>query len=157
MIPPEQQRPWQSALDHQLATIPLDQQRGIAILMPEYRPDICRAIAAHLALAFFDFRKEVMKPREMRAHEITVEEIDDNLVERTTDGGILAFNIESLLAVKTDEERSGWLARFSARKWPNPVFLPLTLFHDGLMEQTPRIDLSTIQFAPQSFLSRLAM
>ena len=150
-----EQAPWQRAISRHLTATADNGDNGIALLMPEYRPDICRGIAAGVGFEFFDFRREIMDPRKMSAHETTLAELDAQLEEKSRTGGLLAFNVESLLAIKPD--RPTWLQRFAHHHWPNPILLPLTLFHADLPETAACIDLREYEFPPQSFISRLAM
>ena len=131
---------------------------GIVLLMPEYRPDICRAIAVSIGAKFFDFRREVMQELKMLAHQVTLEELTKTLSEESDKGDALAFNVESLLSIKPEAERQQWLDEFMSKKWRNRVLLPLAIFqHEVSSTQSNTIDLQNYSFHEQTLISRLAM
>ncbi len=101
---------------------------GILLAMPEYRPDLARAIADGMGFAFFDVRADILMPLGWEAAKVTVEELTGVLAERAGDGGVVAHNVEALLATKEKTVRQGWLERFLGHRWPHPVVVPLFLF-----------------------------
>jgi hypothetical protein len=131
--------------------------KGMLLLMPEYRPDICRTIADRTGAAFFDFRREVMQERKTLAHQVTLEELTETLYEEADKGDVLVFNVESLLAVKPDEKRQAWLTDFTTRKWNNRILLPLAIFQQEILAPESTIDLQDYYFHEQTLISRLAM
>jgi hypothetical protein len=148
---------WKAALRTFLASSVAARTSGIPVLMPEYRPDICRTIAWESKAEFFDFRAEVMRERGMQAHGITLDELDDVLAHRASAGSLVAFNIESLLATKSGEARRRWLERFSQKIWRHQVLLPLSIYQNDAFRLDVVLDLRDHEFEPQSLISRLAM
>lgn len=148
---------WRDALQHFLTSSESDNARGIPLLMPEYRPDICRAIAWESGAYFLDFRAEVMKEHGMLAHDISLNKLDQVLTMRAIEGDVVAFNVESLLAAKDDQVRREWLHRFCEKQFDHRVLLPLAIFQDDIPDMELCLDLREYLFEPQSLISRLAM
>ena len=133
------------------------QQGGILALMPEYRPDLARSIAHRFDLDFFDYRQEVMMPLGWGAGELTLESLDQTLQARTSEKGIVAFNVEALLATKPETERRQWLNDFSQVTWEKLVILPLALYTDEAPNDLlRRCDLRNAEIPEQGIVSRLA-
>ncbi|MEN8176771.1 MAG: hypothetical protein ABFS23_13480, partial [Pseudomonadota bacterium] len=103
---------------------------GYVVVFPQYRPDLARELAHHLQLDFFNLREEVMRPRGQEAVAMSLAELDDIVTTRAASGGFVLFNVESLLAVKSETEAKAWLDIFITHDWPQPVVLPVTLFDD---------------------------
>lgn len=105
-----------------------DRQGGFLVRYPEYRPELVRALAESLELAYGDFRASVMAPMGWEAARLPLDALDQWLVGQAEAGGSVVNNAEALLATKTPEERSAWLARFVGAAWSAPVLIPLVLF-----------------------------
>ena len=151
---------WRKTLHTFLASTNTTAAQGIPLLMPEYRPDICRAIAWEFNAEFFDYRASVMQARGMLAHEITLDELNAALMERASVNDIVAFNVESLLATKDPEVRQAWIVEFCLREWKNRILLPLSIYHDDVPNADTSIkciDFRQHLFTPQTLISRLAM
>ncbi|HIP52951.1 MAG TPA: hypothetical protein EYH03_02940 [Chromatiales bacterium] len=126
------------------------------VLMPEYRPDISKAFAQRLGLEMFDYRAEVMAPYGMEAHKIPLADLTDRLQQETAHTGILAHNVEALLATKPETERRKWLSDCLLADWPQPLLLVLSIFPDDAPTESGRVlDLRDLDFEDQSLISRL--
>ncbi|MGF1545728.1 MAG: hemerythrin domain-containing protein [Thiotrichales bacterium] len=101
---------------------------GSIVLLPRYQPELMAAIAARLGLAVFDYRQEVMQPLREAADSPTLAQLEADLRQRATQGGIIGQNVEALLGVKPEAERRTWLQAFLDADWPNPVLLPICVF-----------------------------
>lgn len=101
---------------------------GNIVLFPRYRPDLCMQLADHLGLEFYDYRKEEMLQLGQDAGSIRLEQMEKSLRRRTKSSGIVSHNVEALLCVKPESERRAWLQSFLHADWPNPIFLPITVF-----------------------------
>jgi hypothetical protein len=131
-----------------------DKKGGYQILFPCYRPDLCKSLAHHLGLNLYDFRQEKMQPLGWDANQITLHELTNTLLEKAANTGIVAHNIEALLATKSVQERVQWLTNFLAID----SILPLAIYQGEAVEEHPRVcDIELEYFPEQSFISRLAM
>ncbi len=148
---------WRKTLHQFLASTDSENPLAIPLLMPEYRPDICRAIAHEMGACFFDFRAEVMNGHGMLAHEIRLDELARELVKRASAGAVIAFNIESLLAAKDEDERQQWLHHICNTTFDHFLVLPLAIFQDDVSDLESCLDLREHLFEPQTLISRLAM
>lgn len=101
---------------------------GFLLVFPEYRPDLVRAVAHRLALRYYDYRDEQLKPLGPDAYRVGLEDLDRTLEGLGEDGGAVVFNVEALLATKDGAERNRWLTDFLERSWPSTLVVPLTLF-----------------------------
>ncbi|MGV6817119.1 MAG: hypothetical protein ACWA44_07585 [Thiotrichales bacterium] len=147
---------WKGKIETFLKNHPENQ--GVALFLPEYRPDIARAIAFEFNYVFADFRQEVMAAKGLQAHETTINELTSYLIRKVQAHPVLAFNIEALLATKSDYDRGAWLESFLQQDWKHRILLPLVIFH-GEVARYPgaTIDLTDQQFADQKLINRLAM
>lgn len=141
------------------ATFEQHQEQGaFQVLFPEYRPDLSHALAHHLELGFYDYRKEKMLSEGWEAGNISLEEMTRTLREESEKNGLVAHNIEALLATKTEQQRRQWLADCLESEWPNPVVMPLSIYQSETLRGNPRIcHLELDEFPKESFLMRLAM
>ncbi|MGI9452018.1 MAG: hypothetical protein ACR2QH_15465 [Geminicoccaceae bacterium] len=114
-------------------------QGGILLTMPDFRPDLTRVIADRLGFAFFDFRADILMPLGWEAAKVTLDQLTDALAERALDGGVVAHNVEALLATKEPVARQGWLERFSIDPWPHPVIVPMFLFSEEVQFLSPNV------------------
>ena len=110
----------------------------VAAVFPEYRPDLARNLAHQLGYTFHDFRREVMQGYGWEAGAIPLEQLTLELKGHSRNGGVVAFNVEALLAAKTDSERRAWLRVLARQDWPHPVVLCILLFPQAVAE-TPGI------------------
>lgn len=147
---------WKPKIETFLKSHP--EKRGVVLLLPEYRPDIARAIAFEFKYVFADFRQDVMAAKGLQAHETTIHELTSYLNSKAQTHPLLAFNIEALLATKSGQNRSAWFESFLEQNWEQRILLPLVIFHaDVSRYPEATIDLSDQQFADQKLINRLAM
>jgi hypothetical protein len=131
-------------------------QGGILLGLPEYRPDLAKAVANRLDLDFYDYRAEEMSRLGSEAGKLSLGALNETLQRRSNERGTLVFNVEALLATKSPAERRAWLERFVRTGWTNLVIVPLTLYAEDASDVTMRI----LRFAPeelpaQSLINRL--
>ena len=107
---------------------------GNIVLFPRYRPDLCMQLADYLGLQFFDYRAEEMQQLGEEAGSLSLENLDKSLRTRAEVNGIVSHNVEALLCVKPEQERRTWLRSFLDAEWPNPIFLPITVFQADVPE-----------------------
>ena len=132
-------------------------QGAFQVLFPEYRPDLSRALAHHLQLGFYDYRKEKMLAEGWEAGNISLKEMSRTLREESEKNGLVAQNIEALLATKTEHQRKQWLADCLESEWPNPVIMPLSIYQTDAVDGHPRVcNLEFDEFPREAFLMRLA-
>ncbi len=135
-----------------------DGKGGFQVLFPEYRPDMSRALAHSLGLAFYDYRQEKMMPLGWKAGEITLDSLSQTLLDESKQSGLVVHNVEALLATKPESERKQWLSDFLLFNWAHPVILPLAIYQDDTDKSNQRVcDLTSSEFPEESFLMRLAM
>lgn len=130
---------------------------GSIILFPDYRPDLCMALSNYLKLEFYDYRKEEMLDKGWEASLITLDQLTDSLQARAAQGGIVAQNVEAMLATRTESERREWFNSFLNKDWPNTVIVPSAVFQAEVPHEHKNIcDLELLELPKQSFLIRLA-
>lgn len=130
---------------------------GFLLQLPEYRPDLAHRLAHSLDLTFFDYRVEVMSELGWNAHSLSLDDLDKTLIERATAGGLVAQNVEALLATKSVESRTEWLQRFVDRPWPHLVLVPLCVFaHEAPRAHSHCYECAADMLPAQSFIGRLA-
>ena len=112
---------------------------GSIVLFPRYRPDLCMQLAHHLGLDFFDYRAEEMQQLREEAGSLSLEQLDKSLRTRAQVSGIVSHNVEALLCVKPETERRAWLRSFLDADWPNPIFLPITVFQADVPDEHLRV------------------
>lgn len=129
---------------------------GLIISFPEYRPDLAKAVANRLSLDFFDYRADEMSQHGAEAGKIPLQSLDASLQSRASQRGILAFNVEALLATKDEETRKRWIEQFVHTDWPNLIVLPIAIFNDDALESSERlIILNADELPEQGVISRL--
>ncbi len=116
-----------------------DPHAGSVVLFPRYRPDLSTRLADRLGLAFFDFREQVMEALGTDAEHISLEQLSMALRDRAGEGGIVVHNIEALLCVKSEADRSAWLRAFLDQDWPHPVIVPISVYQSDVPEEHPRV------------------
>lgn len=125
---------------------------------PEYRPDLFRFMARSLGLMFFDFRTEVMSPFGWDAHRLTINELDERLLQEVNKRELMICNVESLLATKETDIRVNWLTSYLSRQWPKTIVLPLCLYGHEVPESSPNVySFENADLPEQSFVNRLLM
>ncbi len=131
---------------------------GFILSLTEYRPDLARHVAHELGARFFDYRADVMAKLGWEAHTVSLLDLDQTLEAQSGNSGLVAFNVEALLATKPEAERTRWLTKFLQMQFIHPVIVPLCIFdHESLTSQ-PRYYAVPLEALPQqSFLNRLAM
>jgi len=129
---------------------------GFAVCLPEYRPDLVKAIAHRLQLRFYDYREEELRRHGANAYRVSLEELDDTLGGLAVQGGAMVLNVEALLAAKPEQDRTQWLADFMRADWASPMVLSLTLFTAELEGPSGRVmTLDKRELPEQSLVSRL--
>jgi len=135
-----------------------NQKSGAIVLLSEYRPDIAQMIAHHLKLKFYDYREKELLPLGWGAAEVTLDQLDEALFNASSQGPILAFNIEALLALKTENERREWLVRFLQHSWPNQIVIPITIHLNDIPNRNQQVcDLLSTVLPEQNLINRLAL
>jgi len=130
---------------------------GTILLFPGYRPDLCMALSNHLGLDFYDFRKEEMLEKGWGAGSIPLESVTESLLARSRQSGIVAHNVEAVLATRPEAERAGWFESFLTRTWPNTVIVPSAVFQPDVPREYGNVcDLEWMEMPEQSYLIRLA-
>lgn len=128
---------------------------GYLVCLPEYRPDLILAMAYGLRLAHFDFRAKVMLPLGWKAHKLQIEDLERSLSEESAESGLVAQNVEALLAAKAPDERRAWLTGFLKKRWRHAVVVPLVLYGGLVPPGPPRLLSFSIGDVPeQTLLSR---
>lgn len=112
---------------------------GFLVIMPEYRPDLSKALAYNLDLGFFDVRAQLLTPLGWNAHAYTLPALDAEIGSRTKDQGLLLHNMEALLATKAEHERRAWLWNTIENDWPSPVMIVLAVFGHEAPADHPRV------------------
>lgn len=127
---------------------------GNIVLFPRYRPDLCMQMAHHLGLDFFDYRAQEMQQLGGEAGSLSLEQLDKSLRARAEVNGIVSHNVEALLCVKSELERRAWLRSFVDAEWPNPIFLPITVFQADAPDDHPRLcDLELLKMPAERLAS----
>jgi len=125
--------------------------------LPEYRPDLPKALAHHLDFDFFDFRAEVISRLGFSAHTLELEAMGRSLESRAIQRGVVAFNLEALLGTKERSARQAWFSGFVRGRYEHPVVAPLALFCSDLEPSLPNtITIDPLDLLEQSIISRLA-
>lgn len=112
---------------------------GLLLLLPEYRPDIISRLSAVLQVPIFDFRASVMAARSWDAHTITLDELQSSLLGQAEASPLIAFNIDALLATKSQAQRLAWVDTFLATSFRNRVIVALTIYADEVSADSTRI------------------
>jgi hypothetical protein len=134
-----------------------DGHRGYLVKFPEYRPDLAKALAHHLGMELFDFRAEVMSRLGASAHTLELDAMQRSLESRCMQRGIVAFNLEALLATKTASARKTWMTDFVGGTYANPIVVPLAIFCPDADASLPHtFSLDADKLPDQSLISRLA-
>jgi len=124
---------------------------GSIVLFPGYRPDLSMELAEQLGLDFFDYREEVMQKFRQAADSIELEELNKSLYTRAEKSGIVSHNIEALLCVKSESERRSWIQSFLDTDWPNPIFLPISIYQADVPEDHQSVcDLELLKMPHQA-------
>ena len=129
---------------------------GYLVNLPEYRPDLAKALAHHLDFDFFDFRADVMSRLGFSAHTLELEAMGRSLESRAVHRGVLAFNLEALLGTKERSARQAWLSGFVRGRYAHPVVAPLALFCSDVDPSLPNtITIDPEELPKQSIINRL--
>ena len=112
---------------------------GSIVLFGRYDPEVIERMARHLGVELFDFQKEVMADFGPAAETISLEQLDDAIRDRSAKGSIVSHNVEALLCAKPEDQRQAWLSAFLEQDWPNPVFLPITVFQADVPREHARV------------------
>jgi len=116
-----------------------DKDRASIILLPKFDPELAAALATRLDLTFFDYQQTAMAPLGREADTLTLDQLSDTLRHESARRGLLAHNVEALLCVKAAEQRRGWLQETLDGIWPNPLVLPVAVYHDDVPDGHPRV------------------
>ena len=132
-----------------------DGKGGFILTFPEYRPDLAKALAQRLGLAYHDLRAEDLKRHGTAAGTLSLDWLDEVLSGVAQSGGAVVFNVESLLATKPPAERAAWLAAFAGAYWPVPLVVPVTLFADEMDPMSEGVYcFDAAVLPPQTMISR---
>jgi len=147
---------WQAPIASNLEEHPSGQ--CFFVLMPEYRPDLVQSLASHFNLEFYDYRKDKMAPLGAAAGTLSLDELTATLRKKTQEKGVVAFNVEALMATKSEEQRVDWLSSILEISWPNTLLIPLVIFHQDAPCDHHRIsNLLSTTLPEQNLINRLAM
>jgi len=131
---------------------------GLLIVLPEYRPDQCLALAHRLQMPSFDYRTEVMSAHGWDADRIMLDDLNTTLAELASQGACLVNNVEALLSTKDANACGQWLQAFVETDWHSALLVPIVINaervpqgHDRVVRVMPE------QLSEQSFISRLAL
>lgn len=131
---------------------------GLLIVLPEYRPDQCTALAHRLQIPCFDYRTEVMSAHGWDADRITLDDLDATLAELASQGACLVNNVEALLSTKDADACEQWLQAFVDTTWHAALLVPIVINADRVPQGHARVVRVTPEQLPeQSFISRLAL
>ena len=144
---------WLEPLRKRIAEFP--QPRGLALVLPAYRPDLNRAAADVLGLAHCDFRAEIMARAGADPATLPLSLIDDTIDAMTGPAGVVFHNIEALLAVHPRADRQAWLAGFIGRPVPASVVLPIVLFATDLPTSADVVTVPPDRVPEDSLMMRL--
>ena len=151
-ILPEWQRPVAENLEQNQS------EKCFFVFMPEYRPDLVKSIAHSFDLEFYDYRQDKMAPLGQAAGTLTLEELTETLQKKTQKRGVVAFNVEALMATKTEQQRIEWLGSMCNLSWPHTLLIPLVIFHQDAPGSHHCVsDLLSITLPEQNLINRLAM
>ncbi len=112
---------------------------GSIILLPKFDPGIIEKIANQTGLEFFNYQQEIMQEYGQDADSISLNQLKHDLRNRAKHNGIVAHNVEALLCVKSEQERRDWLQEFLNVDWPNPIFIPITIFQADVPNEHHKI------------------
>ena len=112
---------------------------GFVVRFAEYRPDLVEGLAAALGLGLRDCRAEILAPLGWEAGRLPLAALDAWLDRVTARGGIVAQNVEALLAAKPEAEQQAWLAALLGAGRPVPVVVPIVVLERALPRASPRI------------------
>jgi hypothetical protein len=132
-------------------------QGGYLVVFPEYRPDQFQALADQLGVEIFDYRTQVMAQQGPAADRISLSDLDTALERLARQGAYVTTNVEALLATKSSQERSHWLARFLETVRSHALIIPLVTLTEDLPDAHPRLySIPNDALPAQSLLNRLA-
>jgi hypothetical protein len=147
---------WQTLIASNLEEHPSEQ--CFLVFMPEYRPDLVQSLAGQFNLEFYDYRKDKMAPLGPAAGTLSLDELTATLRKKTQEKGVVAFNVEALMATKSEEQRIDWLSSILEISWPNTLLIPLVIFHQDAPGDHSRIsNLLSTTLPEQNLINRLAM
>lgn len=150
MIDPDQ--PWFQPVTEMLAAN--GDAGGFVVRFPEYRPDLVAGLAGALGLALRDCRAELLAPLGWEAGRLPLAELDAWLDAAASGGGLVAQNVEALLAAKPEAEQRSWLACLLADGRPVPVVVPIVVLKQTLPRASPRIVSLAAEAVPELTLLR---
>lgn len=130
-------RPWYRPVAAMLAAN--GHAGGFVVRFAEYRPDLVEGLAAALGLGLRDCRAELLAPLGWEAGRLPLAALDAWLDRVTAGGGIVAQNVEALLAAKPEAEQQAWLAALLGAGRPVPVVVPIVVLERALPRASPRI------------------
>lgn len=147
---------WQTPIVESVKKYPSG--KCLFVFMPEYRPDLVKSIASSFDLEFYDYRLDKMAPLGQAASTLSLAELTNTLQKKTQKKGVVAFNIEALMATKSEEQRIEWLNHTLEESWAHTLIIPLVIFHqDAPAAHNHVSDLLLTALPEQNLVSRLAM
>ena len=150
-------RPWYRPVAAMLAAN--GHAGGFVVRFAEYRPDLVEGLAAALGLGLRDCRAELLAPLGWEAGRLPLAALDAWLDRMTLDrvrgaGGIVAQNVEALLAAKLEAEQQAWLAALLGAGRPLPVVVPIVVLERALPRASPRVVSLAADAVPELTLLR---
>jgi hypothetical protein len=145
-------RPWYRPVAEMLAA--QGNAGGFVVRFAEYRPDLVQGLAGALGLGLRDCRAELLAPLGWEAGRLPLAELDAWLGRTAATGGIVAQNVEALLAAKPEAEQRAWLAALLASDRPVPVVVPIVVLERVLPSASPRVVALAADAVPELTLLR---
>jgi hypothetical protein len=127
---------------------------GFVVRFAEYRPDLVQGLAGALGLALRDCRAELLAPLGWEAGRLPLAALDAWLDRATTSGGVVAQNVEALLAAKPEAEQRAWFAALLTAGRPVPVLVPIVVLEPALPRASPRVVSLVADAVPELTLLR---
>ncbi|MCB1972034.1 MAG: hypothetical protein KDG54_16650 [Geminicoccaceae bacterium] len=129
--------------------------RALFVAMPSYRPELIRALAEATGFDHCDFRREVMAKAGSDPATLPLSLIEETIAGHAARNGLVLQNVESLLATRSAEDRSGWIARMVAIAHPLTLIFPIALFNADLPDDTAVIHIAPDALPADTLMMRL--
>jgi len=146
------ERPWYRPVAEMLAAN--GHAGGFVVRFAEYRPDLVEGLAGALGLGLRDCRAELLAPLGWEAGRLPLAALDAWLDRMAAGGGLVAQNVEALLAAKPEAEQQAWLAALLGSGRPVPVVVPIVVLERALPRASPRVVSLAADAVPELTLLR---
>ena len=146
------ERPWYRPVAEMLAAN--GNSGGFVVRFAEYRPDLVQGLAGALGLGLRDCRVELLAPLGWEAGRLPLAALDAWLDRMAAGGGLVAQNVEALLAAKSEAEQRAWLAALLTIDRPAPVVVPIVVLEQALPRASPRVVSLAADAVPELTLLR---